>query len=119
MMEQIACSQNTVLRCTDDQAVNVNTKIVSALTSCKFFSLAVDESSDNIDTAQLSIFVCCINETFDVIEELLDLRQLITTRDKDIFNKIKSVTENNNLQWNKLDNICMEGAPAVIDKNKG
>ena len=36
-----------------------------------FYSLALDESTDQTDTAQLAIFVRGIDSNFDVFEELL------------------------------------------------
>lgn len=119
MVDQIALSRNTVMRRIDDMATSVNEQITSGVGSCKYFSLALDESCDLTDNAQLSIFVRYVNHNFDVTEELLDLRQLCTTRGEDIFNEIKNVAEIKNLDWAKLDSICTDGAPAMTGKIKG
>ncbi|CAH1115402.1 unnamed protein product [Psylliodes chrysocephalus] len=114
-----AISRNTVMRRIDDMATFVNKQIISGVVFCKYFSLALDDSGDITDKAQLSIFVRYVNNNFDVTEELLDLRQLCTTREKDIFNEMKSVAEIKNLDWIKLDSICTDGAPAMTGKIKG
>ena len=48
------------------------------------YSVALDDSADVSDNAQLAIFVCGINDHFKVTEELLSEMQGHTTA-KDIF----------------------------------
>lgn len=119
IVQDISLSRNTVTRRIDDMAENVQEQIISGIQSCKYFSLALDESCDMTDSAQLSIFVRYINDQFQVTEELLGLRQLIKTRGEDLFEEIKSVVEKNNLDWSKLNSICTDGAPAMTGKNNG
>ena len=53
------------------------------------YSLAVDESSDTSDTAQLSIFICGVNSTLCVTEELLGFKSMHgTTKGKDLFEEV-------------------------------
>jgi hypothetical protein len=53
------------------------------------FSLALDESTDTCDTAQLLIFVQGIDAEFEITEELAGLQSLKgTTTEKDIFQKL-------------------------------
>ena len=39
----------------------------------QFFSIAIDESTDTTDTAQLGAFVCGIKENFHILEEFVEL----------------------------------------------
>lgn len=56
---------------------------------CKYFSLALDESTDVMDVSQLLIFTRTIDSTFEVHEELLKLVALHdTTKGTDIFNAV-------------------------------
>ena len=49
-------------------------------------SLALDESTDEEDTAQLLIFICGINRNFVITEELLGLESMKDTiTGKDLF----------------------------------
>jgi len=57
-----------------------------------FFSLALDESADICNVAQLSIFVGGIDDNFNVIEELIGFESLHgKTRGSDIFKKVNHV----------------------------
>lgn len=51
-----------------------------------------------------------ISDNFEVVEELLDLLQLITTIG-DIFNALKIVIEATKVEWAKLDSIYTDGVP--------
>ncbi len=44
--------------------------------NCTFFSLALDESTDICDVAQLSIFIRGIDKNFNGFEELLSVESL-------------------------------------------
>ncbi len=44
--------------------------------ACTFFSLALDESTDICDVAQLSIFIRGMDDNFHVFEELASLESL-------------------------------------------
>lgn len=63
---------------------DVNKQIIFKLDSCKYFSIALDESSDITDSVILCIFVHFINNNFGGIEEFLNFRLLISTRGEDI-----------------------------------
>ena len=118
-VDNIALSRNTVMRRIDDMGQDVSTQIVSGLQNCKYFSLALDESCDITDNAQLSIFVRYTNNDFDCVEELLDLRQLVSTTGEDIFEELKNVIEFNKVEWKKLDSVCTDGAPCMTGRIKG
>ena len=72
-VESTSLSHQTVARRVDDLSSNIESSLIKRLHACKFYSLALDESTDVRDTAQLPIFVRGVTENFDVIEELLDL----------------------------------------------
>ncbi|XP_072394954.1 zinc finger BED domain-containing protein 5-like [Diabrotica undecimpunctata] len=107
------------MRRIDYMGQDVVSQIISGLKSCKFFSLALDESCDNTKNAQLSIFVRYTNDNFENAEELLDLRQLVTTTGEDIFQQLKNVIEVNKVEWSKLDSVCTDGAPCMVGRLKG
>lgn len=88
--------------------------------SCTFFSLALDESTDICDVAQLSIFIRGIDDNFSVFEELLSLESLHgKTRGSDIFDKVKSCLENLQIDSSKLISVCTDGAPSMIGRVAG
>ena len=84
------------------------------------FSLALDESTGICDVAQLSIFVRGIDDNFNVVEELIGFESLHgKTRGSDIFEKVKSYLENQQLDLSKLLSVCIDGVPSMIGKAAG
>ncbi|GBP09324.1 General transcription factor II-I repeat domain-containing protein 2A [Eumeta japonica] len=58
------------------------------------FSIALDESTDLSDTAQLAIFIRGVDKEFTVTEELLALQPLKgTTTGEDIFNEVQKMAK--------------------------
>ncbi|XP_050334250.1 uncharacterized protein LOC126761867 [Bactrocera neohumeralis] len=83
-------------------------------------SLALDESTDMSDTAQLAVFVRGVSEDYTVIEELLDLRSMKdTTTGQDIYEEVKSCIEKYELQTENLCGLTTDGAPAMTGKRNG
>ena len=74
------------------------------------FSLALDESTDEEDTAQLLIFIRGINRNFVITEELLGRESMKdTTTGKDLFEHAVHCFEKKNLSWNKIASITTDG----------
>lgn len=64
------------------------------------FSLAVDESTDNTDTAQLSICIRGVKSDLSITEELLDVAATHgTTTGRDVFDAVEKSVSKNALQW--------------------
>ena len=113
-------SNNTMTRRVEDLAENVRKQVAFYASICKFFSLAMYESTDLSDTAQLTIFVRALSNNFDVIEELLGLESLQgTTKGSDLFFALKTSVEKSNMDWAKLDSIYTNGCPAMTGKHAG
>ena len=65
---------------------NIEGTLKDKLCACVLYNLALDESTNQSDTAQLIIFIRGIDENFNIIEEMLDLCHINgTTIGKDIF----------------------------------
>ena len=85
-----------------------------------FFSIAVDESTDVTDTAQLAIFIRGLNSDFVITEELLCVQSMKdTTTGQDIYGEVKSAFSRFGLKWENLSGIVTDGAPAMKGKNSG
>lgn len=89
--EAVSLSRRTVTHRIFDIHDHVEMKLKNVMQDCKYFSLALDESTDVTDVSQLMIFARTIDNGFDVHEELLKLASLHdTTKGSDIFNAVTS-----------------------------
>ena len=79
-----------------------------------FYSIAIDESIDNTDSAQVLVFIHAITGDFHCFDELLCL---CTMKDRirgiDIFNAYKEKCNEANLSFANLASVCTDGAPAM------
>ncbi|CAG5037673.1 unnamed protein product [Parnassius apollo] len=120
MADSISLSRNTVMRRVEEMSIEIISQITEFVTKCRYFSLALDETCDLTGMAQLSVFVRCIDDNFNIFQDLLDLCQLETTTiGKDIFMKVKDCVEGKNLNWDKCNSVCTDGAPAMMGKANG
>ena len=79
-----------------------------------FYSIAIDESIDNTDSAQVLVFIRAITEDFHCFEELLCSCTLKDrTRGIDIFNAFKEKCNEAKLSFANLVNVCTDGAPGM------
>ena len=85
-----------------------------------FYSIAIDESIDNTDSAQILVFIRAITEDFYCFEELLCLCTLKDrTRGIDILNAFKEKCNEAKLSFANLVSVCTDGAPAMIGVREG
>ena len=73
LVKETCLSHQTIGRRIDDWSDNIDGTLKDKLSACVLYSLALDESTDQSDTAQLVIFIREIDENFNIIEEMLDL----------------------------------------------
>ncbi|XP_057660718.1 general transcription factor II-I repeat domain-containing protein 2-like [Diorhabda carinulata] len=120
--EKITLSRRTVVRRIEMMATMANdikTTLTDRMAGFESFSIALDESTDLSDTAQLAIFIRGIDKEFTVTEELLALQPLkATTTEKDIFNEVQKVFTSFGQPWSKLIGVCTDGAPSVVGLRK-
>ena len=75
-------------------STNLRTQLSERSKDFIAYSLAVDESTDMANTAQLAILICGVDSNLRVTEEILDIKSMHgTTKEKDIFENVsQSVT---------------------------
>ncbi|KAI7811513.1 putative general transcription factor II-I repeat domain-containing protein 2A-like, partial [Triplophysa rosa] len=116
----ISLSRNTVASRVDELASDIQAQLKDKAKDFVAYSLAVDESADKTDTAQLSIYIRGIDAQFSVTEELLDIRAMHgTTSGQDIFSRVEQCVSDAELQWNKLVGLTTDGAPAMCGEFRG
>lgn len=80
-------------------------------------SLALDESTDVSDTAQLVLFVPGITDNFEVIE-CLDMANMSPTT-TDISEQVLKLMKKFELDPSKQCGLTTDGAPSMTGKNNG
>ena len=120
LIEQTSLSRYTVARRIDTMACHLEDALAENINKFSHFSLALDESTDINNTAQLAVFIRGVTDAFEVKEELLDLCSMkSTTTGEDITKEVLRVSEKFWLDPKKLSGLRTDGAPAMVGKHKG
>lgn len=117
--ESVALSHQTVARRIEDMGEFVSKKLCDYIVNCEYYSLCLDESTDQTDISQLIIFIRCISKDFSITEEMLNLVPLHgSTKGSDIFQAVnKTVMEYGGFQ--KCSCIVTDGAKAMTGNVTG
>ncbi|XP_068203025.1 general transcription factor II-I repeat domain-containing protein 2-like [Palaemon carinicauda] len=114
-VEAISLSRRAIVRRIDAIAMNIQDQVLTASVSFQWFSIALDESNDIQDTAQVLIYIRGIDENFEITEELLSMESLKdTVTGKDLYNSVINSLMRSRLSLDKLASITTDGAPSLI-----
>lgn len=112
-------SRNTVTRRIQDISNYSKNLLINKIQNCSFYSLALDETTDNTDVAQLLIFIRLVDNEFNVEEELLSLLSLHNTaKGVDIYRAMEISVQPIG-GFSKLSAICTDGAPSMRGDKEG
>ncbi|XP_067933035.1 general transcription factor II-I repeat domain-containing protein 2A-like [Watersipora subatra] len=115
--EKISLSCRTVTRRVELIGEDITSNLNKKAEPFTLYSLALDESNDVKDTAQLFISILGINDTFEMTEEFLTMEPLKgQTRGEDLYDRVSAVVENMKLPC-KLINGTTDGSPNLTGKN--
>ncbi|KAF2366884.1 Ribonuclease H-like domain [Trinorchestia longiramus] len=117
----ISLSNNTIHRRIDDKASNILSQVITEIKESSYskFSLQFDESCDVASCAVLLGFVRYIHQD-RIKEEFLFCENLLTTKKgEDVFNIINSFFTKNGLHWNSVQQVSVDGAPAMMGGHRG
>ena len=120
LVKETFLSHQTIGRRIDDMGDNIEGTLKDKLSACVRYSLALDESTDQSDTAQLVIFIRGIDENFNIIDEMLDLCHIkSTTTGKGIYECVNLSLDKFNIDRKNIYSITTDGASALTGKHNG
>ncbi len=81
------------------------------------FSIALDESTDINDVAQLGLFIHDVDESLNITEELVELVPMTdTTTSNDIYSSLIGALDRLEVDWSRAVNVATDGAPSMVGK---
>ena len=118
--ENISLSRRTVTRRIEELGSDIESSLMKLCLKFESFSLAIDESTDVTDIAQLAVFVRGVDSDLNVTEEMLGLESMKgTTTSNDIFHEVKNLMKKFNLSIDKLHSLATDGAPSMVGSKNG
>ncbi len=120
-IKQIPMSASSATKKSEILAQDVLTQLDEAVHKASCVGLAVDESTDMCDNAQLLVYVRFFNTDQKAFcEDLLGVTPLQTsTRGEDIYLAIKEMLTKRGIEPKQVVSITTDGAPAMIGREKG
>ena len=116
----ISLSRNTVVDRICDLSENVQQQLSEKVAHFVAYSVAIDESMDVRDTAQLAIFIHGVDSDVKIIEELVEILPMRgTTKADDIFTKLVDALDKLGVDWTKLVSLATDGAPQMVGRRAG
>ncbi|CAL9707870.1 unnamed protein product [Knipowitschia caucasica] len=120
-IKQIPMSASTAMRKSEILADDVLAQLDAAIQSAPCISLAIDESTDVTDKAQLLVYVRFLHkDKKELCEDLLGVTPLEThTRGEDIYAAIKEMLTKRGIDMKQVVSVTTDGAPAMVGKERG
>lgn len=120
-IKQIPLSDSTASRRTEVLAGDLVKQLCDGIKNAECISLAVDESTDTTDNAQLMVFVRYYDESKRAfVEDVLGMANLCAqTRGEDIYNAILDMLNEKGIDVKKVVSIATDGAPAMMGRERG
>uniref|UniRef100_H3AE60 DUF4371 domain-containing protein n=1 Tax=Latimeria chalumnae TaxID=7897 RepID=H3AE60_LATCH len=120
-IKNLQLSNDTVCRRISDISENLCAQLKAKIASAAALSLAVDESTDIGDVAQLCIWIRCIDTVnFEIIEDLLSLKSLHDrTLGEGIYIAARQACDEMNVLLNSIVSVTTDGALCMTGKHRG
>lgn len=111
----ISMTRNTVADRISDLSADLDRQLKHRFKSFIAFSVAIDESTDITDVAQLAIFIRDVDETLTVTEEFMEFVPMMdTTTVNDIFISLAGSLDRVGVDWSRAVSVTTDDAPSMI-----
>lgn len=116
----VSLSRNTIAERINEIAEDIDNQLQSKVKSFVAFSVAIDESTDVCDVAQLAVFIRGVDENMQVTEEFVELVPMKgTTKSDDIFASLVGALDKLGVDWKKCVSLATDGAPQMVGRKAG
>lgn len=110
LFNAISLSANTVARRTEDLGKNFVRQLKGACKDFEWFSIAMDESTDVTDSAQVLLFIRGVNSKFNITQELANVHSMENNVTVDeIFAKVNETIYSLGLYFKHLKGVTTDG----------
>ena len=117
----VSLSRRTVVRRVEDMSSDIEYQIKVKVNDLENNSLALDESTDISDSAQLAVFIRIVDKDFNVLEELIDLNAMKDTSGEiDVFEGLQSSLQKIGIEnFSKCISVAIDGTPLMVGCHNG
>ena len=103
-----------------DSSENIQQQLSKKVAHFAAYSVAIDESTDVRDTAQLAIYIRSVDSNAKKTEELVEIVSMSgTTKADDVFMKLVNALDKLGVDWTKLVSLAMDGALKMVGRRAG
>jgi len=111
MFKMVSLAPNTIGRRVEHIGNTIFKQTINKAQSFNWYSLALDESTDISDTAQLLVCFRGVDNNLNVTQELASLYSMHSTKTgEDIFKEIEKTLNDYKLDWSRLQCVTIDGA---------
>lgn len=116
----ISLSRNTVAERATELSGDISSQMTEKVKTFVAFSVAIDESTDITDVAQLAIFIRGVDKDLNVTEEFLEMVPMKdTTTANDIFKALVGALDKFGVDWSRAVSLATDGAPSMLGRKAG
>ena len=116
----VPLSNNTIRRRVDDMAEDILVQVIEQVKSSPVkFCLQFDESTDIASCAVLLGYIRYVHCNMIKEEFLLCENLTTTTKGEDVFNTVSHFLQSNGMDWHRVQQVSIDGAPAMMGGQRG
>ena len=113
-------SNNTIRRRVDDMAEDILVQVIEEVKSSPVkLCLQFDESTDIASCAVLLGYIRYVHCNMIKQEFLLCENLTTTTKGEDVFNTVSHFLQGNGMDWHRVQQVSVDGAPAMMGGQRG